>query len=110
MKTLPLSEAKAKLSGLVDQVMTRDAEFLITRNGRPAAMLVSADEIESWKATAEILADPEFMGDIRRGTVDLKAGRSITLRTEGDFDRVFGVETRPRRSRAPGSRPRRQGR
>ena len=110
MKTIPLAEAKAKLSGLVDQVLTRDAEFLITRNGRPAAMLVSPDEIEGWKATAEILADPDFMADIRRGMADLKAGRSITLRTEADFDRVFGPETRLRRARTPGSRPQRRER
>ena len=44
MKTLSLSDAKAKLSGLVDEVSRRDEEIIITKNGRPAAVLVSADE------------------------------------------------------------------
>ena len=44
MKTLPLSEVKAKLSRLIDDVTSRDEEVVITRNGVPAAVLVSADE------------------------------------------------------------------
>jgi len=44
MKTLPFAEARAKLSLLVDRVAAMDEEILITRNGRPAAVLVSPDE------------------------------------------------------------------
>ena len=51
MKTLSLSDAKAKLSGLVDQVSRRDEEIIITKNGRPVAVLVSADEYDSWQET-----------------------------------------------------------
>src|SRR5439155_77547 len=43
VKTLPLSEAKATLSRLVDQVASRDEQIVITRNGKPVAMLVSPD-------------------------------------------------------------------
>ncbi len=46
MKTLSLSEAKMKLSALVESVNTVDAEIMITKNGRPAAVLVSPDEFE----------------------------------------------------------------
>ena len=51
MKTLSLSEAKMKLSSLVDAVQATDEEVLITRNGSPAAVLVSPDEFESLKET-----------------------------------------------------------
>ena len=67
MKTLSLSEAKAKLSGLVEDVERRDEEVMITRNGRPAAVLVSPDEYESWKETQAIRGDPELMREIRAG-------------------------------------------
>ncbi|TPW01599.1 MAG: prevent-host-death protein [bacterium] len=67
MKVVPLSEAKAKLSKLVDQVATRDEEIVITRNGRAAAVLVSQDQYDGWRETAEILADKELMKEIRRG-------------------------------------------
>jgi prevent-host-death family protein len=75
MKTLPLAEAKAKLSRLVDRVEKTDEEILITRNGRPVAVLVSPDEYESWKETRAIKSNPELMREIRRGLRDLKKGR-----------------------------------
>jgi antitoxin YefM len=74
MKTLPLAEAKAQLSRLVDRVEKTDEEVLITRNGRPVAILVSPDEYESWKETRAIQSDEELMKEIRRGLRELKKG------------------------------------
>jgi antitoxin YefM len=76
MKTLPLSEAKMKLSALIDHVKSTDEEVLITKNGRPAAVLVSHDELESLKETVAIRSDAELMADIRRGTAELKAKKA----------------------------------
>ena len=75
VKTLPLTEAKSKLSGLVAQVSAFDEEVVITKNGRPAAVLVSADEFESWKETIAIRDDRSFLKEIRSGLRALKAGR-----------------------------------
>ncbi len=86
MKTLSLSEAKAGLSGLVDEVSTRDEEVVITRNGRPAAVLVSPDEYESWKETQAIRADAALMKEIKAGLKALK-GRKAKLYT---LDELFG--------------------
>jgi antitoxin YefM len=77
MKTLPLAEAKAKLSRLVDEVATTDQQVLITRNGRPAAVLVSPDEYESWKETQAVQSDRELMVEIQRGLRALKRGARI---------------------------------
>ncbi len=71
MKTLSLSEAKMKLSELVERVFSTDEEVMITKNGRPAAVLVSPDEFESWKETIEIKRDPEFMDEIKKGLASL---------------------------------------
>ena len=67
MKTLPLSEVKAKLSELVDAVESRDERVVITRKGRPAAVLVSQDDLDSWQETLEITSDRALMTQIRRG-------------------------------------------
>ncbi len=75
MRTLPLSEAKAKLSELVDGVVSRDDRVTITRNGRPAAVLLSPDEVESWEETIAILRDPELTAEIHRGLVQLRSRR-----------------------------------
>lgn len=72
MKTLSVSEAKMKLSELVEAVYSKDEEILITKNGRPAAVLVSPEEFESWKETIEIASSPDLMAEIKRGLAGLK--------------------------------------
>jgi len=86
MKTLPLSEVKAKLSQLVDDVTTRDEEVVITRNGVPAAVLVSADEHGSWQETLAVRADTALMQDIADGLRALKEKRSRLYTLEELFE------------------------
>jgi antitoxin YefM len=76
MKTLSLSDAKAGLSGLVDEVERRDEEIIITRNGRPAAVLVSPEEYESWRETLAVRSDRDLMREIRAGVAALKTRRA----------------------------------
>ena len=75
MKTLSLSEAKMKLSALVEAVRAVDEEIVITKNGSPAAVLISAEEFESMKETAAIRSDRALMDDIRSGLQSLKESR-----------------------------------
>ena len=86
MKTVPLSEAKAKLSSLIDSVEGHDEEVVITRNGRAAAVLVSPTDFESWKETATVRADAELMEEIRRGLAALKRGKAKLY----TLDELFG--------------------
>ena len=67
MKTLPLSEAKSQLSGLIEKVRLLEEQVMITRNGRPAAVLVSAEEFERWKETVEVRGDAALMKEIQSG-------------------------------------------
>ena len=76
MKTLPLSEAKSQLSGLVEQVRSLEEQVVITRNGRPAAVLVSAEEFERWKETIEVRGDAALMKEIRAGLRALKSRKA----------------------------------
>lgn len=75
IKTLPITEARNNLTKLVDDASKKLDEFVITVNGKPAAVLLSADEYESWKETNEILADKQLMEAIKEGEEDIKAGR-----------------------------------
>jgi len=76
MKTLSISEAKMKLSSLVDSVYKTDEEVIITKNGFPAAVLVSPDEFEGWKETVAIRSDSAFMDEIKKGLAALKKGKT----------------------------------
>ena len=86
MKTLPLSEVKTKLSSLIDEVRDRDEEVTITRNGRPVAVLVSADEFDSWKETVSIRADAALWEEIRQGLAALREGKARLYTLEELFD------------------------
>ncbi|MDP3028108.1 MAG: type II toxin-antitoxin system Phd/YefM family antitoxin [Deltaproteobacteria bacterium] len=76
MKTLSLSEAKTKLSGLVELVRSTDEEIVITKNGSPAAVLISPDEFENWKETIAVRSDTALMDEIRKGLRSLKSRKA----------------------------------
>ncbi|MDH4028926.1 MAG: type II toxin-antitoxin system Phd/YefM family antitoxin [Nitrospirota bacterium] len=86
MKTLSLSEAKMKLSGLVEAVSKTDEEIVITKNGSPAAVLISPDEFESLKETIAVRSDASLMNEIKKGLKALK-DRKTKLYT---LDELFG--------------------
>jgi len=77
MKTLSLSEVKMKLSELIENVHSTDEEIVITKNGRPSAVLVSPDEFESWKETVDIKSDVDLMNEIKKGLLALKTKNKL---------------------------------
>ena len=86
MKTLSLSEAKMKLSSLVVRLGKTEEEVVITKNGRPAAILVSPDEFESWRETIAIRSDPELVREIKAGLSALKRKKAKLYTLEELFD------------------------
>jgi len=76
MKALSVSEAKMKLSGLIDAVNATDEEIVITKNGRPAAVLVSPEELENLKETVAVRSDSALMKEIRKGVRALRMKRA----------------------------------
>jgi prevent-host-death family protein len=65
-----------KLSGLIDTVNATDEEIMITKNGRPAAVLVSPEEFESLKETVAVRSDSALMKEIKKGLKALKMRRA----------------------------------
>jgi prevent-host-death family protein len=93
-KTLPISEVKARLPELVAGVQEREEAVVVTRNGRPAAVLLNIDEYERLKATIDVLSDPDLMEQIRTSQ------RYYARRRRGlSFEQVFGEPLTPRKAR-----------
>ncbi len=78
MDTLPLSDAKARLSEIADEVDRTHQRVQITKNGRSYVVLISAKDLESMEATLELLSDPEAMERVRQAQADLSAGKGTT--------------------------------
>src|SRR5215470_8594668 len=60
-----------------EEVSSRDEEIIITRNGKPVAIIVSPDEFDSWKETLANRADAELMAEIRHGLADIRKKRQL---------------------------------
>jgi antitoxin YefM len=94
-RTLPISEVKARLPELVTGVAEREEEIVVTKNGRPAAMLVNYDEYRRQRDTLDILSDPELMKQLRQSR------RFFSKRAKGlSFEDVFGEAQGARTKRA----------
>lgn len=77
MKTLPLSEAKDKLSGLVDEAETTHEIITITKHGRPAAVLMAAEDLESLHETVYWLSRHGVRETIAEADAAIAAGDTI---------------------------------
>jgi antitoxin YefM len=64
-ETLPLATVKAKFSEIVDRVARQQERVIVTRNGQPAAVLLSPDDLESLEETLAVLTDRSLAAQIR---------------------------------------------
>jgi antitoxin YefM len=92
METLPLATVKARFSELVDRVARQQERVVVTRNGQPAAVLISPDDLEGLEETLAVLSDPQLLERLRAGELSAERGDVATL------DEVRG-ELAARRSR-----------
>lgn len=79
MTTMGIAEARKNLSGMVKRANDNLEEFVISKDGKPQAVLMSHEEFESWKETLEIMSDPQLMKDIAQGEKDIKEGNVVSL-------------------------------
>jgi len=78
MMTLSLTETKDRLSAIIDDVEDRQEMVAITRNGKPAAYLVSAEQMQELEDTAFWLTYPNIMKSLAISEADIAAGRTTS--------------------------------
>ncbi|SDD62434.1 prevent-host-death family protein [Sanguibacter gelidistatuariae] len=79
MTTTSLANVKAHLSQYVTSVHDTHERVTITRNGEPAAVLMSPDDLASLEETIAVLSDAHLMGDIREAEAAVAAGDLVPL-------------------------------
>jgi len=80
MRTEPLATAKATLSALVDEVVRTHDAVTVTRNGKPAVVILASDDYESLVETLEVLNAPPFVDAIR------------AIQTEQEQEETYSLE------------------
>jgi prevent-host-death family protein len=73
-ETLSLAAVKARFSELVDRVERQQDRVVVTRNGKPAAVLISADDLESLEETLAVMSDRSVAAQIRESQNAINAG------------------------------------
>jgi prevent-host-death family protein len=68
---VPISEVRSKLPEYVKKISSLGKHLVITRNGKAAAVMISADELE----TLEVMADKKLLSSISRANDDIAQGR-----------------------------------
>lgn len=76
MTTLTVTEAKAKFLKLIRDSDRRLERFIITKNGKPVAVIMNADEFEGWLETLEILSNKKALKEIQQAKEELEKGKS----------------------------------
>jgi antitoxin YefM len=64
-----LADVKNRLSEVVERLERDHGRLIITKHGRPAAVMLSVEDLESLEETLAILSDPALMRDIQRSHV-----------------------------------------
>lgn len=80
--TLPISEARKKIFKITEEVRKPGVFYTLTDRGRPKAVIMSAEEFESWAETLEVMQEmPNLKKDIEQTKKDIQSGRYKKYKT-----------------------------
>jgi antitoxin YefM len=77
-ETMSLAAVKARFSELVDRVERQQDRIVVARNGKPVAVLISADDLESLEETLAVMSDRSLAAQIRESQKAVAAGQNST--------------------------------
>lgn len=95
-KTLSISQARAKIFDIAEEVQKPNNYFVLTEKGRAKVVIISAEEFDSMIETLDILSDPHALQDIKQAEEEYRRGEYITL---GEFKKQL-------RRKSPGKKQR----
>ena len=77
---IPISDARRRIFKISEDVQTPGVFYTLTEKGRPKAVLISAEEFESWQETIETLQDfPDIEKDIKKAEQEYKDKKYLSL-------------------------------
>ena len=84
------SEARQKFLNLVDEVEDGD-QVIVTKQGKPKAVLVNFEQLQTLKAVARLWQDPEALRAMRKSLDDVKTGRVLRLSGAPTVQRILSA-------------------
>ena len=71
---MPLADVKNRLSEVVERLEREHGRVVITKHGRPAAVVLNIEDLEGLEETLSVLSDPKLMRRVRQSESDIEAG------------------------------------
>lgn len=82
LEQVSLADVKSRLSEVIDGVEAEHNRVVITRHGKPAAVMIAPDDLEALEDTLDLLGDPEALASLRRANEDIERGEVEYLSRE----------------------------
>ena len=79
-KTMSLKQARSRFSSLVDNADRLSERVIVTKNGTPKAVVMGAEEFETWVETLELLSNPQAVKALEQGLKEAKAGKLRSIK------------------------------
>lgn len=98
--TISITEARKRFFDIAEEVQRPGAFYMLTENGRPKAVLMSAEEYESWAETLEVMKDfPDLKKDVAEAEEEYRIGTYKQWSTLTDLkkDWGFAVADKPKK-------------
>jgi len=89
-RTLSITEARKEIFKIANEVQKPDVHYVLTDNGKPKAVIMSAEEFESWVETLEVMVEmPDLAKEIKEAEEEFARGEYIDFE---DYLREEGIE------------------
>lgn len=79
---IPLAEVRNRLSEVVERIEREHGRVVITKHGRPAAVVLSTEDLESLEETLEVMARPALLAELREAVAEDAARETVALSPE----------------------------
>jgi len=79
VNTITLKALRPELPTVIRDIDTRLDRYIITKRGKPVAVMMSVDDYEGFLETMEILADKEAVNRIRKSQEEIRKGKTVSL-------------------------------
>ena len=74
MTSAPFTDARNRLSELIDEVARTHERITITRHGHPVAVLISPDDLAAIEETLDVLSRPDVLRQLAESRQAIEAG------------------------------------
>jgi prevent-host-death family protein len=85
---MSLAEVKNHLSEVVDRLEREHGRIVITKHGRPAAVVLSIEDLEGLEETLDILSNPRLLRRVRTAEAEITAGEDAALSKDQLLDLI----------------------